>query len=332
MGGDFPERLAYLLVPRFSMMSFTASIEAYRSANRVSGRHLYDWQLLTVDGQPVEGGNGIAIMPHGRIGADGRFDTIIVCAGLDPQTYLFADAIAWLRRWASRGVTIGGLCTGTYLLAQAGLLDGYRCTVHWENLPGFLETYPELNVTTRVFEVDRNRFTCAGGTTALDMTLHLIGTKHGPALKAAVSEQFVHTMPREGAAPQRMDLRQRIGVSHPKLLAAIREIEAHLDEPLTRKDLADRIGLSTRQLERLFRVYLAQTPTRYYLEARLRHARQLLSQTSLSILEVALASGFASASHFAKSYRALFGHPPRQERALPAPRGATPGRRPETAA
>ncbi len=330
MRGEVPERLGYLLVPQFSMMSFTASIEAYRAANRVSGRQLYDWRLFTVDGQPVEGGNGIAIMPHSKINTTEKLDTIIVCSGLDPQNYLFPEAIGWLRHWSSRGAVLGGLCNGTYLLAQAGLISNYRCTVHWENLPGFLETYPDLDVSMKVFEVERNRFTCAGGTAALDMTLHLIGEQHGASMKAAVSEQFVHTMVREGAAPQRMDLRQRIGVSHPKLLAAIREIEGHLDEPLSRRDLADRVGLSTRQLERLFRVYMGQTPTRYYLEARLRHARQLLAQTSLSILEVALASGFASASHFAKSYRALFGHPPRHERALPTPVAVQAGRRAAT--
>ena len=316
---ELPLRFAYLLIPEFSLMAFTASVEPLRQANRLSGRQLYDWRLFSVDGGIVTSGSGIGIMPHGPVGDDDRFHAIVVCAGNNPQRHLEPRAVAWLRRLARRGTTIGGLSTGCFLMAKAGLLDGYRCTIHWENLPGFLEAFPSLEVTTRLFEVDRGRFTCAGGTASLDLMLNLIAEQFGRELSSAVSEQFVHTYVRQAKDPQRMDLRQRVGVSHPKLLAAIRVIEANLCEPLSRAELARRVGLSTRQLERLFRVYLGRTPTRYYLEERLRHARQLLAQTSLSVLEVALACGFASSSHFTRSYRALYGYPPRAERLPPAP-------------
>ena len=311
---DVPQRFAFLLVPQFSLMSFTACVEPLRSANRLAGRTLYDWRLFSVDGKIVTSGSSIGIMPHDAVNNREMFHAIVVCAGVDPHLHADDKAIAWLRWAARRGTRIGGLSTGTYLLAKAGLLNGYRCTLHWENLPGFLEMFPDLDVTTRLFEVDRSRFTCAGGTAALDMTLNLIAEQFGRDLSAEVSEQFVHTYVRQAREPQRMDLRQRVGVSHPRLLRAIEEIEANLAEPISRAALAKRVGLSTRQLERLFKVYLGCTPTRYYLETRLKHARKLLEQTSLSVLDVALSCGFASASHFAKSYRALFGYPPRAER------------------
>ncbi len=308
------ERVACLLVPEFSMMTLTALLEPLRTVNRLTGSTAYEWRLFSVDGEPVHSSSGISIVPYQRINMTEPYDMYVVCAGLNPQNHLPAAATAWLRQWAARGAIIGGVSTGSYLLAHAGLFDGYRCTIHWENMPGFLEAFPDLEVSTKLFEVDRNRFSCAGGAASLDLALHIIEEGHGPEMQAAVSEQFVHAAARAGEMPQRMNLRQRVGVSHPKLLAAIKAIEEHLDEPLSRRDLARRVGLSIRQLERLFRVYLGQTPTRYYLEARLHHARRLLAQTSMSVLEVALASGFASASHFAKSYRALFGHSPRAER------------------
>ena len=312
--GVAPRRFCFLLIPRFSMMAFTCAIEPLRAANRISGLPVYQWRLVSADGQPVEASNGIAIMPHSGIATAEPADVVIVCAGLDPQHFLFPQAAGWLRRSARMGAQVGGLGTGAYLMAKAGLLDGYRCTVHWENIAGFHEMFPDIDVTANLFEIDRDRITCAGGTAAIDLMLHLIDQDHGGDLRSAVSEQFIHAQPRSADSAQRMPLRQRVGVSHPRLLAAIAEIEANIAEPLSRADLTDRVGISARQLERLFRIHLRSTPSRYYLEARLKRAQILLSQTSMSVLEVAVACGFASASHFAKCYRTLFGRPPRQER------------------
>ena len=309
-----PQRFCFVLLPRFSMMAFTGMIEPLRAANRMSGLELYAWTVLSVDGAPVTASNGIPIQPGFAVSAFDKPDLVVICAGLDPMLTLDPALINWLRRLASRGVPIAGIGTGAYVMAKAGLLDGRRCTVHWENMAGFQEVFPDLDLTPNLFEIDRDRITCAGGTAAIDLVLHLIGRAHGDALKAAVSEQFLIAASRPFDAPQRMDLRQRVGVSHPKLLAAIAEIEANIAEPLSRADLAARVGISPRQLERLFRLHLDCTPSRYYLDVRLRRARILLSQTSLSVLEVAIACGFASASHFAKCYRSLFGRPPRQER------------------
>jgi transcriptional regulator GlxA family with amidase domain len=311
---DPAEPIGFLLLPGFSMMSFAAALEPLRVANRVRQRDLYRWHIFSLDGGPVVASNGIPVGPHSAIGEADGISAVFVCAGIAPQEQLDRRAIAWLRRLASRGALLGSVSNGGYLLAEAGLLDGYRCTVHWENMQAFADRYPRLQVTGRLFEIDRDRVTCAGGTAALDMMLHRIATDHGHGLSAAVAEQMVHTGIRDADKPQRMDLRHRLGVSHPRLLRAIRLMEQTLAEPLSTAELAREVGVSPRQLERLFKLYLGCTPSRYYLEARLKHGQALLWQTAMPIIEVAQACGFASASHFARSYRAFFGRPPRAER------------------
>jgi transcriptional regulator GlxA family with amidase domain len=314
----FADQIGFLLVPQFSMMGFTATIEPLRAANRLSGHQLYAWHLFSPDGEPVEASNGIAVMPEGGLDSGGRLQTLIVCAGLDPHRYAERRISAWLRRHASGGTRIGAISTGPYLLARAGLLDGYRCTIHWENLAGFQEEFRQLDITGELYEIDRNRITCSGGTAALDMMLSIVAVAHGRELATNVAEQFIHERIRDNHDPQRMGLRSRLGISHPKLLKVIALMEENLEDPTPRSELARLAGMSTRQLERLFRRYLAKTPTRYYLELRLYRARLLLAQTSMSVLDVALACGFVSASHFSKCYREFFNRTPREERLVPA--------------
>ncbi len=311
---DRPELIGFLLVPNFSMIAFTSAIEPLRSANRMSEQHLYSWRLFSKDGGQVEASNGIALMPDAAISHAEHVPTMIVCAGIDVHRYRDKEVFSWLRRLARQGARIGGLCTGCHVLARAGLLDGYRCTIHWENIPGFVEEFPDIEVTTELFEIDRNRFTCSGGTAPLDLMLHLIGLRHGLGLAATVSDQFIHDRIRGPHDPQRMTLPSRLGIRDGKLISVVSQMEANLEEPLSRAQLAASIGLSTRQLERLFSKHLDTTPKHYYLGIRLRHARQLLLQTSMSVLGVALACGFVSASHFTKCYRECFGTLPRDER------------------
>ena len=314
-GDMFADQIGFLLVPQFSMMAFTATIEPLRAANRLSGHQLYAWHLFSPDGGPVEASNGIAVMPEGGLEVGIRLQTLIVCAGLDPHQYAERRVSAWLRRHASGGTRIGAVSTGPYLLARAGLLDGYRCTIHWENIPGFREEFPDLEISSELFEIDRNRFTCSGGTAALDMMLTMVAMQHGFDLARAVSESFMHSEIRDAHDPQRMGLRARLGISHPKLLDVLGLMEEHVEDPLAIEDLANRVSLSKRQLERLFRKYLNHSPKAYYLELRLHRARLLLTQTSMSILSVAVACGFVSASHFAKCYRQYYGLRPREDRA-----------------
>lgn len=309
-----PRVFTYYLVPNFSMMAFTAAVEPLRSANRMSGSLLYEWRVVSKDGYPVQASNGLQVVANASIAQTESCEALFVCAGIDAHRYDDRAVMAWLRRIARQGGIVGSLCTGTHLLARAGLLNGYRCTIHWEDLESFADENPELEVTDDIFEIDRNRITCSGGTAALDLTLHMITLEHGAELAGKVSEQFIHERIREAHDHQRMALQSRVGVSDPKLLSAIAEMEANLEEPLPLPDIADAVGLSTRQLERLFKKHLGRTPSRYYRELRLHHARLMLMQGSASILSIALAAGFVSASHFSRRYREYFGRTPREER------------------
>lgn len=314
-----PQQIGFLLLPNFSMIAFASAVEALRLANRTSGRALYGWTMITRDGQPVKASNGISFNPDASIEKAPAVEMLILCSGIGGHLYSDKAVFSWLRRLDRQGTIIGALCTGSHALARAGLLDGYRCTIHWENITGFIEEFPEIEVTNELFEIDRNRFTCSGGTAALDLMLNMIALQHGHELAAAVSDQFIHERIRDAHDHQRMSLPARLGIRHPKLIAVIKLMEENIEEPLSRARLARDADLSTRQLERLFRKYLQRTPTRHYLEIRLNRARLLLQQTDLSVLDVALACGFVSASHFSKCYRESFGKKPREERMTSVP-------------
>lgn len=308
----------FLLTPRFSLGAFSAAIETLRLANQLSGQELYEWHLLSVDGAPVRSSANIDITPNRSIDDPGSLSTVFVCGGMGSNRYENKKVSAWLRHLARRGTSIGAICAGSHILARIGLLDGYRCTIHWEELPGFSEDFPDLEVAEEIFVIDRNRFTCAGGTAALDMMLAFVIQQHGRELAAQVSEELVAERIRGTDDPQRMALRLRLAVSQPKLLESIMVMAENIETPLSQVELADQVGVSTRQLERLFQKYLRCTPSRYYLEMRLNRARALLQQTSMSVMNVALATGFVSASHFSKSYRLRFNYAPREEkRGLP---------------
>jgi transcriptional regulator GlxA family with amidase domain len=315
--GELPQRIAFILVPSFSMIAFASAVEALRLANRVGERALYSWHMFSRSGGPETASNGIVLHCEGGLEQAGSFATLVLCSGIDGHKFQDRTLTAWLRRMDRQGADIGALCTASHILARAGLLDGYRCTIHWENLAGFAESFPEIDATSELFEIDRNRFTCSGGTAALDLMLNMIALQHGQALAAGVSEQIIHERIRDRHDHQRMALTARLGIRHPKLIAVVKMMEGNLEEPLDRGELAAAAGLSSRQLERLFRKYLNRSPARYYLELRLNRARLLLLQTNLSVIDVALACGFVSASHFSKAYRDFFGKTPRKERNIP---------------
>ncbi len=307
-------RFGFLLLPRFAMLAFTAAVEPLRVANVLSGRSLYTWQVVTADGKPMASSNGIEINAQASLVDEGGFDSVAVCGGLDAHLFADKSAFAWLRRHARQGARIGAISDGTHVLAAAGLLEGYACTIHWRCQPSLMEMYPELEVRSGLYCLDRSRFSCAGGTASLDMMLHLIERDHGHDLALQVAEQFLHERIRGLEAEQRMALRQRVGVGHPKLLEAVRFMEANLEEPLSTAELADLSEISVRQLERLCQRYLGCTPRAHYVELRLQRAHWLLTHSSLSVTEVGLACGFVSASHFAKRYRERFKLTPQRTR------------------
>jgi transcriptional regulator GlxA family with amidase domain len=314
---DLPMHIALILVPEFTLLPVTSVIDPLRLANRQSEKQLYSWSTHSIDGSPVTASNGITLMPGGDLDAIDERATVIVCGGTNVHHYADKVLFNWLRKAARRATDIGAICTGAQLLAMAGLLDNYSCTIHWENQPGFIEQFPDISLSAGLYEIDRDRFTSAGGTAALDMILALISAQHGPSLASLVAEEILHSPIRQPDEHQRMSLPARIGARHPKMVGIIEQMETNLEEPLSPSILAQQAGLSTRQLERLFRRYLDRSPKRYYLELRLKKARSLLLQTNMSVINVALACGFSSPSHFSKCYRAYYARTPYRERGMP---------------
>jgi transcriptional regulator GlxA family with amidase domain len=312
--GGAPHRIGFFLAPRFSMMAFSSALEPLRVANLIARRELYCWQVFSRDGAPVEASNGMVVLAEGSIADAPSVATMFVCASHAPEDSMDRATLAWLRRMPVAGVALGALDTGAWFLANAGLLNGYRATVHWEWQDAFAERFPDVDVRNSLFETDRGRLTCAGGTAALDMMLYLIGLEFGHGLAVDISEQFIHERIRAPEDLQRMAPGRRLGVTDPKLEAVITAMEQNLEEPLASGDIAAIAGVSGRQLERLFRRSLGATPARYYLSLRLRRARILLAQTRMPVMEVALACGFTTPAHFSRTYRAHYGHPPRAER------------------
>lgn len=315
-GPAAPHRVGFLLIPGFPMLTYACAMEPFRAANDLAGRALYRWVHISPDGRPVRASNGVSIVAEQGIGRPGQVDTLFVCAGGNPAEFQDSATLAWLRAEAARGIRIGGVSGGPYILALAGLLAGHRCTAHWEYIPAMAERFPGLDLTRSLYELDRDRCTSSGGIAALDMMVALIGAAQGRPLARAVADWLLHTRLRASDEPQRMSLRERYGTGHPSLLSVLAQMERAIEEPLPRETLAAQAGLSVRQLERLFRAHLGRTIGAHYLDLRLDHARRLLRQTALSVLEVAMACGFVSAAHFSRAYGMRFGCSPRQDRAL----------------
>ena len=309
-----PTHFGFLLVPNYSMIAFTSAVEPLRMANRAAQKTLYSWSIYTLDGMPVKASNGLEITPHGSIDKAGQMSYFFVCGGVEIADSWTRPMKFVLRKIASRNIIIGAVCTGSYLLAQAGLLDGYKCTIHWENIASMREEFPKAQFTDDLFQIDRDRITCAGGQSSLDMMLKIISDAHGSKLAAHISEQFMCERIRGTEDRQRIPLQLHLGANQPKLTEAVILMEANLEEPISLDELSSYVGVSRRQLERLFQKHLNCVPTRYYLNLRLNRARLLLLQTSKSIVDIALACGFISAPHFSKCYRDMFGIPPRDER------------------
>lgn len=318
--------VGFLLLPGFSLMSYASAVEPLRAANTLTGRDLYAWQHVGIEGDLVAASNGARLALDDRVGTTAAFDLVLVCAAGNPGEFDHAGTLRWLRQVAARGIPVAGISGGPMILARAGLLQGYRCTVHWEHIPAMGETWPELDLHNSLFEIDRNRLTCAGGTAALDMMCTVIAADHGQALANAVSEWLLQSQPRHGRSHQRLGLRDRYGVSHPRLLQALEIMESAVEEPLAFPALAAQVGLSKRQLERLAREHLGTTVRDLYLGIRLQRARVLLRQTSMPVLDVGVACGFSSASHFSRQYRHRYGHSPRAERGGGSIRSSAIGR------
>ncbi|ROU03970.1 GlxA family transcriptional regulator [Histidinibacterium lentulum] len=309
-----PRRFVFVLLDRFTLLCFSCAVESLRIANRMAGRELYSWELSGEGGETATCSAGISLALTMDLGELDREDTVLLCGGIDVQQATTKRLISWLRREARKGVTMGGLCTAGYSLARAGLLEGRRATIHWENQDSFAEQFDEVTLTKSVFVIDGNRITTAGGTASIDLMLKIIADDHGEELATAVADQLIYSSIRTDQDTQRLSIPTRIGVRHPKLSQVIQMMEHNIEEPISPSILARDVGMSTRQLERLFRRYLSRSPKRYYMELRLQKARNLLMQTDMSVINVALACGFTSPSHFSKCYRAHYDTTPYRER------------------
>ena len=309
-----PRRFVFVLIENFTLLSFSSALDALRIANRMSGKKLYDWIFIGENEEFVSCSAGTQFKLDNSLIELHRDDTILLCGGTSIQESTTRKLIGWLRREARRGLIVGGLCTAAYPMAKAGLLDEKKATIHWENQDSFAEEFLEVELTKTVFVCDGNRYTTAGGTSSIDLLLKIIADEHGEELANAVADQMIYSSIRTDQDTQRLSVPTRIGVRHPKLSKVIQMMEINIEEPISPSVLAKDVGMSTRQLERLFRRYLDRSPKRYYMELRLQKARNLLMQTDMSVINVALACGFASPSHFSKCYRAHYDTTPYRER------------------
>ena len=306
--------VGFLTLPSFSMIAFTSAVEVLRMANYVSRAQYYRWSVITTDGVPVRASNGLTVKPARTLEDAGMPDVLIVCGGTQIRNAVDTNVKTLLADAASQGVPLGGICTGAYALMASGLLDGYRCSVHWEDLSSLHKEYPHVQFADELFVIDRDRLTCTGGTAPLDLMLDLVSSRFGQNLAAQVSEQFILERIRSASDPQPIPVDARVGFSRAELIEVVRLMEANIEEPLSLEELARLVQLSQRHLQRMFKVYLSVSPTHYYLSLRLRRARDLLRTTDASIARVTAVCGFHSPCHFSKAYRAQFGHAPSVER------------------
>ncbi|KGM88778.1 transcriptional regulator, AraC family with amidase-like domain protein [Roseovarius mucosus DSM 17069] len=309
-----PKRFVFVLLDKFTLLSFASAIECLRIANRMAEEELYSWVLTGDSDEVITCSAGVRFNLDFPLSELNREDVVLVCGGMDVQKTATKRMLNWLRREARKGLRMGGLCTASYVLARAGLLDGKRATIHWENHDSFLEEFEDVTLTKSVFVIDGNRMSTAGGTSSIDLMLNIIADDHGEKLANAVADQQIYSSIRTDQDTQRLSVPTRIGVRHPKLSQVIQMMETNIEEPISPATLARDVGMSTRQLERLFRRYLSRSPKRYYMELRLQKARNLLMQTDMTVINVALACGFASPSHFSKCYRAHYNTTPYRER------------------
>jgi AraC family carnitine catabolism transcriptional activator len=308
------ERLAFLLLPEFPIYALIPAVEALRIANQNSGRRLYDWQLLSIDGGPVEAGNGMSLSVDNGLAEVRWVPTVIVCAGNHPLQHVNRRVLDWLRRLARHGAALGAIDTGVFALARAGLLEGYRVTLHWEAAGMFRELYPQIAVTEQLFDIDRDRLTCAGGLAGLDLMLELVRRSHGLRLAQIVANGFVAQRLRRPEEPQRPESDWALAHSGSPLSSVLAVMKQNLAAPLKNRELAAAAKLSPRALHRLIQQHLGCSPMRYYRRLRLAAARNALFYSDLPIQDIAADCGFSSLSLFSRSFHERYGQSPREYR------------------
>jgi AraC family transcriptional regulator, glycine betaine-responsive activator len=308
------QKIGFILVPGFALMSYASATEPLRAANLIAGRDIYRLSLFSAEASPVCSSSGALLTSEPLPSRGASLDMVFVCAGGSPRDWHHPAVHACLRQLSREGVRIGGISGGPYLLAAAGLLAVRDFTIHWEHAPALLEAFPDLMPRQARFVIDGNRITCGGGVAPLDMMHALIAEHMGADFARRVSDWYLHTEIGEPAAPQRASLAERYGLHHPGLLSVLAKMEETIETPLDRPAMARIAGVTARHLDRLFATHLGTTFLEQYRRIRLQHALRLLRQSPLSISEIAVATGFSSAGHFSRLFRETYGRAPRDMR------------------
>lgn len=309
------EHFSFFLMPEFTHIAFSCALEPLRIANLVSGKPLYRWSLLSDNGETATCSNGSVTLTDGTMEVGHKADRLFVISGLNVQTHTTPKLLNLLRHARAAGTPLGGICSAAYVLAKAGFLDNVECALHWAWHDLFTEEFPEVRLVRNVFVAREKIITASGGTAAADLMLHLIGKSHGEDLATEVADQMVYNAVREGSAAQRVSIQSRHGMRNTHLMRAIAIMEKSIETPVSPSLIAEELGISTRQLERLFGRFLNSSPKHYFMEMRLNRAQNLLVQSEQSVTEIAMACGFQSTSHFSKVYRTQFGRSPLSQRA-----------------
>lgn len=305
-----PRDFYFVLTPKLTMLAFSAAVEPLRIANQLTKQELYRWHTMTIDGGPVQCSNGVTITPDGALAPIDRDATAFICSGVEPTLALSEQVRNWVRRQDRIGTTLGGICTGAFALADAGLIGSHLFTLHWENQPSFSEKFPDLVPTRNLYEIDGRLITCGGGSAATDMMLDIIERDHGRDVALVVADMCIHKRNSDRKAPQKSSLSVAIGSRNQRLIHAIQVMTETVEEPLPLLDLCATLDISRRQLERLFKKYTGQSPTQFYYGLRLERVHALLNETEMTITQIATATGFNSTSHLARQFKAKYGVPP----------------------
>ena len=317
------KRFGFVLLQEIALLPLSCMVDALEDANYVIDRHLYDWCSLSVGDTHVTAANGLKLAIDYDIFDAPVLDTVVVCSAFNAHRYRNGRLTRWLNQRAESGARVGAIATGSWQLAYAGLLEGRRCTIHWEDLPSFRETFSNLDVTTDIFEIDGPVFTCSGGTSAIDLFLRFISDDCGAEVASKVAQQIMHQNVHSGDEQQPVDTSTILGVQHQGVAKATRLMQAKVEATASMEDIATASGMSLRQMERQFQRLFSQTPQEFYRELRLKHARNLIRSTNLKMFEIATACGFSSASYLARCHRRRYGRSPSAERARAAVRRET---------
>ncbi|MHA6268098.1 GlxA family transcriptional regulator [Aliiroseovarius sp. CAU 1755] len=307
---ETPETIVFVLLHNLSMLAFTSAIEALRIANQLTGKTLYRWTTMSEDGKSVRCSNGIEIGIDCALGETPINSRIFICSGVQPDLSTSAKVADWTRKQWRLGRTVGALCTGAYTLARAGILAGHKFTLHWENIAPFREHFPDLTPVEQLYTIDNRVMTCGGGAAATDLFLKLIYETHGPVLSQAVLNMCLHSVQRSETDRQQSSTSASIGVRNEKLVRIIAHFEEHLEDHVNLDIATEELGVSRRQMERLFRHHLNTTPKKYLQDLRLQRGRILLAETDMPVVDVAAACGYDSAAYFSKRFREAFGMSP----------------------